>query len=154
MIRNHTCIISYGDIFYHPNVIENINRNNDDIAVMFDKNYWNLWSRRFQDPLSDLESFKIDEKNFIIEIGEKVKTKNKVQGQYMGIIKTTPRGYRSFSKCLETAGRKSDITKFLSHLITAKVKIRGIGISDIWGEVDHPNDLTIYEEMLSAGDYL
>ena len=39
---------------------------------------------RFKNPLDDAETFKINKKKNIIEIGKKTKSYSNIQGQYMG----------------------------------------------------------------------
>ena len=47
-----------------------------DICILSNNNWKKLWNKRFKNPLSDLESFKI-KKNKLIDIGRKVKSMNK-----------------------------------------------------------------------------
>ena len=64
-------IVSYGDIIFEKNVLESLIDSPDDISVIIDKQWKELWRKRFQDPLSDAESLVIEDGR-IVEIGQKV----------------------------------------------------------------------------------
>ena len=44
----------------------------------------------------DAETFKIDQNNFLLEIGKKTKNLDDINGQFMGLIKFTPDGWKKF----------------------------------------------------------
>jgi hypothetical protein len=43
------------------------------------------------------------------------------------------------------------ITGF-SGLIGQGVKVRGVRMEEVWGEVDNPTDLGVYEDMIRRGE--
>lgn len=89
-LQSEPCIVSYGDIFYSPGLVSSLINSIGEINLTFDPNAVNLWEMRNEDPLSDLESFRIDNGR-ILNIGEKIGSLKEVQGQYMGLFKITPK---------------------------------------------------------------
>ncbi len=147
LVKNE-CVISYSDIFYTTKIVTSLLESDADISITYDKNFVELWSKRFSDPLSDLESFKIDENSFLTEIGKKSKTLAEIQGQFMGLLKFTVQGWKITKDILKNYDiKKLDCTSALQILISNNVKIKAIGIDDMWGEADNTNDLRLYEEL-------
>ena len=88
-------IISYGDIIYEPKIIMKLLRSKSNINVVVDKKWEKLWSVRFKKPIKDAESLKTDNKNNIIDIGLRVKNKNQIQGQFVGLILLNKKGIKT-----------------------------------------------------------
>ena len=59
ILKKTTTIISYADIYYTPNEIKILKKMKGDICILSNNNWKKLWKKRFKNPLSDLESFKI-----------------------------------------------------------------------------------------------
>ena len=114
---------------------------------MSNNNWKKLWSQRFINPLSDLETFKI-KNNRLVNIGEKPKRINDIQGQYMGVLKITPNGWNKIIKHINLYYKNKidnlDITKFLSTFVkNKKNKIFVKKISTSWYEIDNQKDLMV-----------
>ncbi len=147
-LEKNDCVISYSDIFYTPKIVESLLASDVDISMTYDKNFAKLWSKRFADPLSDLESFKIDKNSFLQEIGKKPKTLDEIQGQFMGLLKFTTKGWNIAKDILKNHDiKKLDCTSALQILILNNIKIKAVAIDDMWGEADSANDLRLYEEL-------
>ena len=58
-------IIAYGDIVYNPENLKSMIESNDEISLMIDKNWRDLWSLRLENPLDDAETLKIEDGNVI-----------------------------------------------------------------------------------------
>ncbi|MDR1561008.1 MAG: phosphocholine cytidylyltransferase family protein, partial [Holosporaceae bacterium] len=84
---NDDVIISYSDIIYSKDILQKLINSPFDISIIIDKNWLELWSLRMDDPLQDAESLILDENENILEIGKKVHSYDKIQGQYIGLIK-------------------------------------------------------------------
>ena len=78
---NEDLIISYGDIVYQQDNLASLLDSTDEISLMIDMNWRDLWSIRFTDPLDDAETLIIDSSGHIKELGKKPKLT-----QYMGNI--------------------------------------------------------------------
>src|ERR1700733_14172244 len=83
-LRTGPVIVSYADIFYQRNVVQALASAPGELVVAYDRRWRDLWSRRFTDPLSDAETFRLDEAGNLLEIGGKTKDIVEIEGQYMG----------------------------------------------------------------------
>lgn len=70
VLKNNICIISYTDLFYPCEAVKGIIQAPGEIVISYDSNWLSLWSKRFDNPLDDAETFKIDEQGYLIEIGK------------------------------------------------------------------------------------
>ncbi|WMJ81322.1 phosphocholine cytidylyltransferase family protein [Clostridium sp. MB40-C1] len=152
-LEKYECIISYSDIVYTHKAIELLKEDTNDIALLYNTNWYELWNMRFKDPLSDAETFKIDKDNFLLEIGKKTKSLKDIEGQYMGLLKFKPQGWKKIKSYLDTLSEeeknKLDMTSLLNRLLSIGMKIHTIPYDDLWLEVDNKNDLELYEKCIS-----
>lgn len=155
-LEQEACIISYSDIFYESTIITNLANFPAEIAISYDINFSTLWKTRFVNPLDDLETFQLSKNYDLLEIGNKPVSINDIQGQFMGLIKITPPGWKKLFSLYQSLPLelqlKIDCTRLLQIAINANIKIKAIPYNGTWGEVDHPNDLELYE-TLSQKDY-
>ncbi len=139
-LEGDTCIVSYSDIVYRPECIRILANSDADIAVAYDPNWERLWGMRFEDPLSDAETFRLDGDN-VIEIGGKTMRIEDIQGQYLGLLRFTPKGWGTVSKYIceqpPEVNDQLDMTGLLRALIDQGVTITGVPIESNWYEVDH-----------------
>ena len=147
ILKKNKCIISYSDIIYKKKIIDVLKKTRGDIVLLSNNNWKKLWSQRFINPLSDLETFKI-KNNRLVNIGEKPKRINDIQGQYMGVLKITPNGWNKIIKHINLYYKNKidnlDITKFLSTFVkNKKNKIFVKKISTSWYEIDNQKDLMV-----------
>ncbi len=143
-------LVSYSDIFYSPKVIKTILEENSDfdIALSYDVNFIDLWSKRFKNPLDDLESFQIDEYGFVREIGNKPASLNEIHGQYMGILLFKKKSWPIiYDELISTDYSRLSMTEFIGKLIKKKFKIKAIPYHDRWGEVDTIDDKNLYKSL-------
>ncbi len=122
-------LISYGDIIYQENNLRAVLSSQDEIAVMSDTQWKDFWSLRFDDPLSDAETFKCDQDGYIIELGKKARSYDDIQGQYTGLIKIRADRisalidfYQQLDRGAQYDGKNFDnmyMTSFLQALIHA-----------------------------------
>ena len=120
------------------------------IAVSYDPNWLDLWSRRFEDPLSDAETFLINADKQVLEIGNKPLTIKEIQGQFMGIILFTPIGWSFFKRANSNySGHNIDqmqMTEALQRVIQlGEIPLVGVQYEGLWGELDSARDLSLYE---------
>ncbi len=152
------CIVSYSDIFYHPETVRRLTASTDDLAIAYDRAWQKLWERRFTNPLADAETFEIGADGILTSIGARAQSVSEIQGQYMGLLRFAPAGWsavRAYLATLEPAVvDKLDMTSLLMRLIQHGQRIRGNAIGEAWGEVDNASDLTLYEDMIRRGEII
>ena len=150
-----TCIVSYSDIFYPGFAVRALIAGAGDIAITYDPNWLALWSRRFANPLLDAESFDIDANGRITDIGRKTAEIGRIKGQYMGLLKFSPAGWKgvaAYMKGLPEPERdRLDMTSLLQGLIAKGTDVMAVSVAGPWGEVDSASDLAIYEQDIQAG---
>ena len=86
-LNKYKCIVSYGDIFYEKKIIKKLLSEKSPISIAYDPSWKKLWNRRFKNPLDDAETFKINKKNIVLEIGKKNKNISNIQRSIYGYIK-------------------------------------------------------------------
>lgn len=148
-LRAEPCIVSYSDIFYSPMAVKLLITSEAPLALTYDPNWLDLWTQRFSDPLIDAETFRITTENTVAEIGNKPLSLKEVQGQYMGLLRFTPDGWREIEHIRATLTPedrdKMHMTGTLQKVIEAgRIKIAAVPYSGKWGEVDAVDDLRLY----------
>lgn len=158
-LREDVCIVSYSDIFYQPRAVRLLMESKSDLAVTYDLNWRRLWTERFGDPLLDAETFRLAEDSTLAEIGNKPKSIDEIQGQYMGLLRFTPKGWGIVQDVLsEIPAAERDalhMTGTLQRIIqSGAVAIAALPYDGEWGEVDSKEDLLSYisPKMIEASD--
>jgi L-glutamine-phosphate cytidylyltransferase len=144
-------IVSYGDIVYSKRVIKALLDSNSDIAVTIDKDWESYWRSRNEDPLDDAETLKIRKDGTISEIGQKPKSLDEIEGQYMGLMKFSDRGlkqikeiFHSSIKDINILGKDAEnayMTDLLQAAIVQNNKVMAVPVFGEWIEVDTVSDL-------------
>lgn len=146
------CIVSYSDIFYSADAIRLLMNSSALLAVTYDPNWLSLWKKRFEDPLLDAETFRMNPDGVLSEIGNKPKSVTEVQGQYMGLLRFTPVAWETVVNLRnginELDRDKMHMTGTLQKLIEENViSISALPYLGEWGEVDSENDLASYADV-------
>lgn len=149
-LRAEACIVSYSDIFYSPAAVQSLMDCDASLAVTYDPNWLELWTRRFVDPLLDAETFLLTTEHTLTEIGNKPKSVDEVQGQYMGLLRFMPDGWAEVLRIrLSLPPEQCDkmhMTGTLQKVIDAgRVAVTAVPYTGEWGEVDFADDLDAYQ---------
>lgn len=144
------CIVSYSDIFYEASAVELLMASAAQLAITYDPQWVKLWGKRFADPLSDAETFRVNADGMLAEIGNKPKSVQEVQGQYMGLLRITPEGWNEVLRIRAalTAAEcdRMHMTGTLQRVIEAgRIAIEAIPYKLSWGEIDSAEDLMAYQ---------
>tara|TARA_B110000858_G_C17765127_1_gene456609 strand:+ start:110 stop:829 length:720 start_codon:yes stop_codon:yes gene_type:complete len=149
-LNEGSCIVSYSDIFYSPLAVKSLMGCDAALALTYDPNWLELWKSRFNDPLSDAETFRLKPQGILAEIGSKPKSVDEVQGQYMGLLRFTPEGWAEVIRI--RSGLTSEqcdnmhMTATLQKVIEAnRLMIAALPYLGFWGEVDVKEDIDVYE---------
>ena len=92
------CIVSYADIFYDASVVRLLMNCTAPLAVTYDSNWLAAWQERFGDPLLDAETFRLKPDDTLSEIGNKPRSIEEIDGQYMGLLRFTPVSWGEVSR--------------------------------------------------------
>ncbi len=160
---NESTIISYGDIIFESTVLEKLIISENEISIIIDLEWKKYWKKRFENPLSDAESLKFNENNYITEIGQKVKKVEEIQGQFIGLMKFQNEGIKILKKFYNECRiistnsnnplnstipfKKSYMTDLLQGLIKKGFLLKSIPISNGWLELDSIEDYKLYNKM-------
>ena len=150
-------VISYADIVYPADHVRTLCALGGDVplAITYDTQWEALWRVRFADPLSDAESFACKDGE-LIDIGRAPRRLEDVQGQYMGLLRVTPRGWEAVAAACRDLGAavaRTDMTGFLRLLLERRVPIATAAVAGRWCEVDSQDDLRAYEAKLRQGGW-
>lgn len=148
-LKQEPCIVCYSDIVFSPRAIEALIGCDAPLALTYYTGFWDLWCARMADPLSDLETFKLDEKNFLTEIGKAPQSRADIQGQYMGLIRFTPESWdwvrETIRHPLPKPVAKLDMTTLLQGMLELGYPIQAVATDDLWLECDTQQDIEAYE---------
>lgn len=150
-------IVSYSDIAYHPDWVRRlVEAPPAPVTLTYDKDWRRLWEMRSDDPLSDAETFRVGAAGTLLEIGGRASSIDDVRGQYMGLLRILPDGWRAMAAALDdlepTIRASIDMTSLLALLIARGTTVTTVAGSGRWVEVDTPDDLSVYEQMLTNLD--
>jgi choline kinase len=158
ILSSNTCIISYSDIIYDNEAIKLLMNENGDIVFLNNVNWKKIWKIRFKKPLNDLENFNFIKTNagdFLTKIGGKVKKLSSINGQFAGLFKITPNGWKiilEFIKKNKIDITDLDITSFFSKFLKKYKKIiKVVHYNKTWFEIDSLSDfnkLNIYKNKI------
>ncbi|MDE5697347.1 MAG: phosphocholine cytidylyltransferase family protein [Lachnospiraceae bacterium] len=159
-------IISYGDIIYSEAVFQKILEAEDDMSVIVDDGWYEYWSERCGNPLDDAETLMFDEADYLTEIGQKTTELDRVQSQYIGLMRFRNRGLKAVLSLSAEAKRRSDkgeplwrttrnyarmyMTDLLQGLIDEGNKLRAVHIQRGWFEIDDCDDLKVVESKMDS----
>lgn len=143
------CVVSYSDIFYEACAVTALMTCSASLAVTYDANWRLLWEKRFGNPLLDAETFRLNTDGTLAEIGNKPLTVEEVEGQYMGLLRVTPEGWREVVRLrsgLPSNERdRMHMTGTLQKVIEAgRLSVTALPYTGRWGEVDCVEDLAVY----------
>jgi choline kinase len=158
-LRSGPVIVSYGDIFYRSELVRGLADAPGQLVISYDRAWRRLWTRRFADPLADAETFRINTAGQLLEIGGKTTQIEDIEGQYMGLLKFTPPAWSAVEALLRTLDTPTrdrlDVTGLLRRLLGGKeLAIDTFASEGQWGEIDNPEDVALYQNMVRQGELL
>ena len=144
-------IISYTDIIYTDKIFDTLSSSSKKfITIPYIKNWKYVWKKRNKDIFDDAETFQVDLKSNLKEIGNKINRKNlkHINGQFMGIIfipanliKIVMNKYKIYKN------GKLQFTEFINKLIKDNIKIKCLEYNDFWYEIDDIEDFKNYKKL-------
>ena len=159
-------LVCYGDILYEKRVIEQILKAKVDVGVTVDKDYWDYWKARLDNPEDDTESLVVEDDK-IVELGDTKCSLDKAKVRYVGLIKFSKKGVEALKKVYHEnkekyfdkdevwlrskSFKKAYMTCMLQALINAGYRVDPIVISHGWLEFDTVDDYEKYNKWLRDG---
>jgi L-glutamine-phosphate cytidylyltransferase len=144
-------IIAYGDIVYSNKILQAVLASKADIAVAIDLDWESYWRARNENPLDDAETLKLSSDGRIVELGQKPKSIDEIEGQYMGLMKFSSEGIKSLKKIFHEAKAKGSLrgkpvekaymTDLLQLMIDLNYTVSSVPVHGEWVEVDTVSDL-------------
>ena len=157
-------MISYGYIIYNENVLRKILKSKAAASVVVDDGWYSYWSERCENPLDDAETLMFNENDILTEIGQKTTDLQRVQAQYIGLMRFQESGLQAM---LDVAGKAKErsaqgvplwrtsrtydkmyMTDLLQGMIDEKYDLKAIHINRGWFEIDDCADLKVVEARL------
>lgn len=152
---DESLIVSYSDIVYSSETAEKLIHSDSDCVIVYDTDWKKQWKLRFDNPLDDAESFKIDKEGFITDIGNNITKLDETDGQYIGLLKFSPKAFSWITAYTSNLSSdevdKLDMTTLIMGLIKNGHKIKGLPITGQWFEVDTVKDLEIANNLYIEG---
>lgn len=164
MEQEEDILVSYGDIIYSKGVLKKILDSLEDISVVVDDGWYEYWSRRNENPLDDAETLMFDENDYLTEIGQKTTVLEKVQSQYIGLMRFRGLGLKAVLDICSEAKKRSEegralwrtergytkmyMTDLLQGMIDEHYKLKALHIQREWFEIDDCDDLKLVEQQI------
>lgn len=148
-LRAEPCVVCYSDIVFSPNTMRRLMDCPAPLAITSYEGYWELWKRRMENPLEDLETFRANDEGKLLEIGLSPASRADIHGQFMGLLRFTPESWAWVDETIRHPLPKPvqtlDMTTLLNGMVQLGYPVQIISTSDLWLECDSERDIEIYE---------
>jgi L-glutamine-phosphate cytidylyltransferase len=148
----HDAIVSYGDIVYEPRVLAALLDSPHEISIVVDRDWRSYWEHRFEDPLGDAESLRMNADGCITDVGNEVADIDEIQAQYMGLMRFTNGGVDALRAARAGLGTRprpwmakrpvagAYMTDLLMELILSGSMVHAVPVAGGWLEIDTITD--------------
>lgn len=150
-------VVSYGDIFYTEEVLRRVLSASSAFNVVTDELWLDYWRERFDDPLKDAESLDMDSEEYLLDIGRKVDSLDRIKSQYIGLMKFKKEAIRKICTLYHEDivnnnpnYKKMYFTDLLQLLIAKGNKLKSVPIQRGWFEIDSYSDIKVALEHLEV----
>jgi phosphoenolpyruvate phosphomutase len=143
-------VISFGDILFRRHILNNLLAEEDNIVIAVDA----AWERRqglagYIDYITATRpnSLRYDEENaYLTAIGPQL-DRDKIHGEWIGLMKMTARGSSQVKAALEELAGRGDFRKLrfddlFKHLLERQRRVQVLYITGHWLDVDNLDDLS------------
>ena len=152
-------IVSYADILYESRVLKKLIKLKSDTIVTVDIDWKKYWTIRYGNTTTDTESLVVNEKGYILDIGQIYPPKDKINGRYVGLLKFSSKGIENVKKVYyelrskfwnkqwpkDKLFQQAYMTDIIQTLIDEGIKVKAMKIKNGWLEFDTNED---YEKMI------
>ena len=139
-------VLSYSDIIYDQSICKKICKSKKEIHLPILSDWKKVWIKRKKNIYQDAEELKIDKKNNLIKIGDKIKDLKKVHYQYMGLLFIPNLKRKKIISLYNQIKnkKKMHLKNFLNFVIKKDIKIKCIKYKKNWYEFDDIDDFNNY----------
>jgi choline kinase len=139
VLLDQDCTIVYSDILFDPQDLSAV-FHAPAPALLSVSNWLEVWSKRFLEPLSDLEHFKISKSGFLESIGGRAISLDQIEGQFGGVFKLSPASYKAMQD-LSWKLEEQDCTTSLDKLPGLGFDLSICSSVGYWAEFDSESDV-------------
>ena len=156
-------LVMYSDIIFESKIIKQILDSKGDISIAVDMNWDKMYEGRTDHPRSEAENVQLNNVQKITKIKKNIQNENNSIGEFLGIIKFSPRGSKLFVKKYEELIKTHDgifqqaasismayLTDMIQELIDSKMDVEPVLIIGKWCEIDTMQDLKNAEKLFSS----
>jgi choline kinase len=168
LLAGDCVVVSYGDIVYEPSVLAALFAARAPIAVAVDQDWLRYWRRRSPDPLADAETMRVQPDGRITSIGQRPRTLDEIEGQYIGLTRYDARGCAALTRALADEAEAFErgeralhasrdfaqlyMTDLLQSMAGSEPGVHAVPIHGRWLEIDTPADLALAESLVRADE--
>ena len=156
---NGNVVVAYSDILFDSAVVKRLLKSEADISIVVDIDWRGYYVGRKDHPIEEAENVIFNANNEVIEIGKVLTEKDDVFGEFIGMMKFTPRGAEIFKKHFHRAKelfwdrpfqraetfQKAYISDMVQEMTDLGVPIHCVIIERGWKEIDTVED---YEKAI------
>ena len=144
--ENGDIIISYKDIIFNINLLNNLLSSKEEFTIIEDKNQEEYRKLRMVNYQDDVENFHLNLNRNNNSIGKKWKNKEEIFGLYVGLFKIKKKIQNIFKNKPEEIYENKNLhniymTDFIQSIIGKSIKISPLFIDNGYLEFDNPEDL-------------
>jgi len=147
-------VISYSDILFESQVVQRLLQSDHDISIVVDIDWRGYYDGRVDHPIEEAENVIFDANNNVIQIGKIVADEYDVHGEFIGMMRLTPKGAAIFKKHFHQAKdlyngkpfkraaefRNAYLTDMIQHMVDLGVPVHCVIIERGWKEIDTVED--------------
>lgn len=156
---NGHVIVAYSDILFESTVVERLLLSEHDISIVVDIDWREYYVDRAEHPIEEAENVIFDANNNVVEIGKILTNKYDVHGEFIGMMKLSPKGAEVFKRHFHQAKgifqgkpfqrakvfEKAYLTDMIQEMALLGVPVHCVIIERGWKEIDTIED---YEKAL------
>ena len=161
---NQHIVISYSDILFESRIVSRLLQSDHDISIVVDIDWRGYYVGRRDHPVEEAESVIFDANNHVVDIGKIFASKQDVHGEFIGMMKLSPRGAKIFKSHYHVAHqlydgklfkrspefRKAYLTDMIQYMTDMGVQVHCVIIERGWKEIDTVED---YEKALQEFEH-
>lgn len=158
---NGEVIVAYSDILFESAVVRRLLESKSDISIVVDIDWRGYYVDRKDHPIEEAENVIFNADNNVQEIGKILTNKDDVHGEFIGMIKLSPRGTDILKQHFHRAKKqywdkpfqraqtfqKAYLTDMIQEMVDLGVPVHCVMIERGWKEIDTVED---YQKALKA----